>query len=429
MDNYNSPLISIQGQIDGIRSDIFGLNAGLTNIGTLLQNDRIAERIRLQEEEQQERALVQQQIRVGQETEIEKRVTSAIATPIKNVENKVSNTFNGISAALAALFGSISSLGIRGLGFAASTLGKTINGTRALVANSLRLITGAISSFSSGFGFVFRSITGLTKKVSNIIFKLASSPFKAIANAFKSVFSLGGVGGAAGKGAGAIAEVTGASLSIFGKLLKNIAGPAAAVGIDVATGEKPERAIAGGVGGTATGALTGAAAGSVFGPAGSLFGGIGGYFLGSSLGKSAFDTAKKSGMTLAMPNINLDISQTFGQLSKGSQNFIANVGNILSGTAEPKNVEPPMTNIDKPEVSAQPKPTPLPVQPYKPSGPAKDLTLPEPKPDVVMMSTVSDQQEQQAPVMTAPEDIPFISSSNPNNFYVLYSQLNYNVVM
>jgi len=429
MDNYNSPLISIQGQIDGIRSDIFGLNAGLTNIGTLLQNDRIAERIRLQEEEQQERALVQQQIRVGQETEIEKRVTSAIATPIKNVENKVSNTFNGISAALAALFGSISSLGIRGLGFAASTLGKTINGTKALVANSLRLITGAISSFSSGFGFVFRSITGLTKKVSNIIFKLASSPFKAIANAFKSVFSLGGVGGAAGKGAGAIAEVTGASLSIFGKLLKNIAGPAAAVGIDVATGEKPERAIAGGVGGTATGALTGAAAGSVFGPAGSLFGGIGGYFLGSSLGKSAFDTAKKSGMTLAMPNINLDISQTFGQLSKGSQNFIANVGNILSGTAEPKNVEPPMTNIDKPEVSAQPKPTPLPVQPYKPSGPAKDLTLPEPKPDVVMMSTVSDQQEQQAPVMTAPEDIPFISSSNPNNFYVLYSQLNYNVVM
>jgi hypothetical protein len=429
MDNYNSPLISIQGQIDGIRSDIFGLNAGLTNIGTLLQNDRIAERVRLQEEEQQERALIQQQIRVGQETEIEKKVTSAIATPIKNVEDKVSNTFNGISAALTALFGSISTLGIRGLGFAASTLGKTINGTKSLIANSLRLVTGALSSIGSGFGFVFRSINGLTKKVSDIIFKLASSPFKAISNAFKSVFSLGGVGRAASQGAGAVAEVSGAALSTFGKLLSGLAGPAAAVGIDIATGEKPERSVAGGVGGTAGGALTGAAAGSIFGPAGSLFGGIGGYFLGSSLGKSAFDTTQKSGMTFAMPNINLDMSKTFGQLSKGSQNFVTNIGNILSGTAEPKKVDTPMTNIDKPEVSAQPKPTPLPVQPYKPSAPAKDLTLPEPKPDVVMMSTISGQQNQQAPTMTAPEDVPFISSSNPNNFYVLYSQLNYNVVM
>ena len=118
MDNYNSPLISIQGQIDGIRSDIFGLNAGLTNVGVLLQKDRIDEKIRLKEEEQQERELIIRQIRVGQETEIEKKVTSAISAPIQKVENKVSNTFNGISSALTALFGSISTLGIRGIGFA-----------------------------------------------------------------------------------------------------------------------------------------------------------------------------------------------------------------------------------------------------------------------------------------------------------------------
>ena len=428
MDNYDSPLISIQGQIDGIRSDIFGLNAGLTNISVLLQNDRIEEKVRLQQEEQQERALSQQQIKVGKETEIERKVTDSIATPIKKVENKISNTFSGITESLRGLFGTISTLGIIGLGPRVSVLGKAINGTKSLIANSLRLVTGALSSLGSGFGFVFRSINGLTKKVSDIIFRLASSPFKAIANAFKSVFSLGG--GGAAKGAGAVAEVSGAALSTFGKLLTGLAGPAVAVGADIATGEKPQRAVAGGVGGTVTGAVTGAAAGSAFGPAGSLFGGVGGYFLGSSLGKSAFDTAKTSGMNFEIPKVDLNLGQTFEQLSKGSQSFIANVGSLMPGSAEPSKTMPaPMTNIPKPEVTAQPKIAPPAVQPTKPPAPAKDLKLPEPKPDVIYTSTVAEQQQQQAPVMTSPEDIPFISSANPNIFYVLYSQLNYNVVM
>ena len=89
MDNYSSPLVSIQNQIDGIRSDIYGLNTGLTNIGVLLQNDRTAEKIRLRDEEQQERILAQQQVKVGKETAIEKRVTDSSAVPIQKVERKL----------------------------------------------------------------------------------------------------------------------------------------------------------------------------------------------------------------------------------------------------------------------------------------------------------------------------------------------------
>jgi hypothetical protein len=68
MDNYNSPLISIQSQIDGIRSDIYGLNSGLSNIGELIRNDSALEKIRLREEEEQEKTLIQQEIKVGKET-------------------------------------------------------------------------------------------------------------------------------------------------------------------------------------------------------------------------------------------------------------------------------------------------------------------------------------------------------------------------
>jgi len=428
MDNYNSPLVSIQGQIDGIRSDIFGLNAGLTNISVLLQNDRIEEKIRLQQEEQQERILAQQQIKVGKETEIERKVTDSIAIPIRKVENKISNTFGGITEALRGLFGTISTLGIIGLGSRVSILGKAIGGTKSLIANSLRLVIGALSSLGSGFGFVFRSVTGLTKKVSDIIFKLASSPFKAIANAFKSVFSLGG--GGAAKGAGAAAEIGGSALATFGKLLTGLAAPAVAVGADIATGEKPQRAVAGGVGGALTGAATGAAAGSVFGPPGTFFGGVGGYLLGSSGAKSAFDKVQSSGMSLQIPKVDLNLGQTFEQLSKGSESFIAGMSNLMPGGSDKptKTMPAPMTNVPKPEVKAKPKTTSV-AQPSKPPAPAKDLKLPEPKPDVIYTSTATEQQEQQAPVMTSPEDVPFIPSANPSNFYVLYSQLNYNVVM
>ena len=415
MDNYDSPLISIQGQIDGIRSDIFGLNAGLTNISGLLQNDRISERLRLREEEQQERELIQKQIRVGQETEIEKKVTNAIASPIKKVEDKVSNTFNGISSSLSSLFGSISLLGIKSLGFAASTLGKTINGTKSLIANSLRLITGSISSLGSGFGLVYRSVLGVTKNVSNITSKLALSPFKAVSNAFRSIFKVGGAG------AGAAAAVGGAEFSTFSKLLTGVAAPALAVGFDMLGGEKPERALAGGVTGYGGAVLTGAAAGSLFGPVGSLIGGGLGYLGASSLGKSIYDKVQGG------KNIFSASNQTFEELRKNSQDFISNTGNILTGTSESKPAEAPVSpmNVE----NQQSNPIPLAVEPYKPPLSTKDLTLPESKPDIIYTSTLSGQQDQQAPTMTTPEDIPAISSANPDNFYVLYSQLNYNVVM
>jgi hypothetical protein len=57
---------------------------------------------------------------------------------------------------------------------------------------------------------------------------------------------------------------------------------------------------------------------------------------------------------------------------------------------------------------------------------------PAAQPNVVMMSSMSGGQPQE-PQMTssggAASDVPAISSSNPSNFYTLYSQVNYNVVM
>jgi hypothetical protein len=66
-----------------------------------------------------------------------------------------------------------------------------------------------------------------------------------------------------------------------------------------------------------------------------------------------------------------------------------------------------------------------------PKEPQQVGQLPEPKPSLTMIKTSNDQQQQPNPPLTngSLTDVPLINSANPDNFYVLYSQLNYNVVM
>ena len=88
---------------------------------------------------------------------------------------------------------------------------------------------------------------------------------------------------------------------------------------------------------------------------------------------------------------------------------------------------PEFGNVDIPaDVSQQAQTTKMPSRTFN-LGPA-----PEQQPNVVMMSSLGGGQPQQ-PQMTssggAASDVPAIASSNPSNFYTLYSQVNYNVVM
>jgi len=90
---------------------------------------------------------------------------------------------------------------------------------------------------------------------------------------------------------------------------------------------------------------------------------------------------------------------------------------------EMKLIEKPSTFQVVPIPLAQVQPIPKSVQNVG------ELT--DPAPNVIMMPS-SRSNNQQSSISQAPTngtDTPLISSSNPDNFYVLYSQLNYNVVI
>ena len=86
-----------------------------------------------------------------------------------------------------------------------------------------------------------------------------------------------------------------------------------------------------------------------------------------------------------------------------------------------------MNQTTKPE-SAEITPAQMTTPPKEPQQVGE---LPEPKPSLTMIKTSSAQQQQPNPPLTNDplSDVPLINSANPDNFYVLYSQLNYNVVM
>ena len=65
-----------------------------------------------------------------------------------------------------------------------------------------------------------------------------------------------------------------------------------------------------------------------------------------------------------------------------------------------------------------------------PTAPVNVGPEPEPKPNIVYTSSGSSSPPPQQSLKSGPaSDVPAIPSSNPDNFYALYSQINYNVVI
>jgi hypothetical protein len=109
--------------------------------------------------------------------------------------------------------------------------------------------------------------------------------------------------------------------------------------------------------------------------------------------------------------------------------FSVDTANMLQGPSQLLSQETaPSYGTINLEGLLQDKPPAANVQaPPKPSTPVG--TLPEAKPNIIMAGGGRDRTQTVASQQQPLTDVPFIPSANTDNFYVLYSQLNYNVVM
>jgi hypothetical protein len=409
-------LIGLQSQVEGVRSELVSTNNGLIGIANLIRTDSAQDQQRLLDERREQQVLSEKKIREGQEDLLEKQVSASFVEPVNKLEKNLSSTFGNIDKALKFLFvGVVSGVFLKGLGKVVNLGKSTLSGVGTLLSNIFGAIGSGLGTIKNGFGSVLKSIGGVVDDISKGILSLAKSPFKAIADAFKKLL---------GKGTPPPAPPTPKPTTSPGgggalRSLQRFLGPITrlAAGFGAASSAMEGDYVGAGVYGAATlfpNPVTGSAA---------LIYSLSGDQIKEGLSNitSQFENFNFQG--LSIPNL-------FGM------NTEVDASGTSTGSAGEMASPPASTTTS----TSQPAgPQALTVVPFRPdqsqvqTPPAQQRNLEppaEPAPDVVYLQSGNQQASTVASggggTLT---DVPLIPSANPDNFYTLYAQLNYNVVI
>ena len=412
----NISLIGLQNQLDTVRSEVFSTNSNLQTIGRLIQTDNFEDQKRLIEERNQEKLLAEKEIRSIDEEQLKQKVDAAVVKPIQKLEPKLKSSLSSITLGLGALFGVLSSPIIGSLKSAANLGVKTFTGIGDILKNSLGVIGSIFSSFSSGFSSVIGAIGKVTSKVLGALKDLAKSPFKAIADAFKKLLP----GSSRTPTLSPTSQLSGGGLSSFMGFLGGAAKFAGSVGSGVNAVQSAKEDDAPG---TALGAL------GIFNP----------FFALGSFGYEALDSPGKNLNISSMQNaFSSAVEYLKNSFSGSNLNFNMNnfsFDSIKDGFSTAFSSFPFFQSKSQSQSQSQPQstsePQALPTVSFQSLPPAPAPTPePEVSPEIVYVDGGSNQQ---SPVLSTNSstttDVPLLSSSNPDNFYTLYSQVNYNVII
>ena len=444
-------LSAITSQLAGIAQQMQGFSSSLERISVSIANDAAIERQRDVQKINQERQLAEQQLREGKESVVERKIQNALVAPVQTVAAKAQFTLSRLMTFFTTLLGGwLINQGVETIKAYSEGNTKKLEQIRDNVLKNLGIIGGIYATIRTGlFGLIAKAkqITG--KITRGVISGIFLKPFQAVIDLFKK-------GKNALTGNAASAAPAASSSASMNPLLKSLLPPAAVgavdAALDVAGGEDPGRATAGAAGGV-SGAFLGARLGGIFGPLGALAGGAGGYFYGKGGAKNIFDylTEDKSNAASTQPTTTLTPSSkdlTMNTKEDGSnQDFsqppLFGTANVdTSGTSTNQDSQNQNTSsgvtpagiTPTPESSAPMQATisPLPNSQAPQANPQNLGPLPEPAPIVVPSppspaanAAPSGQSGSSRPANYAPT----FSTSNPENFYTLYSQVHYNVVM
>ncbi len=511
-------LVELQSGILGIRQDINKLNGGLISISTLLQQDAVSEEKNLRAQQESERRLAEEQIRLGKESDIEKKIQSAIGAPVERLAPKVQNLFGNILQSLGYLFGGwLTNQVIEYIKAEGEGNNERLTEIKNNIIKNLGIAGGVLLTIKFGFNIIKSSLSNITLGIARLLGKTVAAPFNIIKNLVTPNKPPGGT-----KPPGAVKPSGGG----FGGAIKGLAGGAgnfikglgfplltgsALTGLDIASGEDPGRAVAGTTGGMVTSGAAFAAGSLLPIPGSGLVASAIAYGPGQDIGKGIYDkffgnpepkTVEKPQATvsnieqpkpeskpsqpLVLPSNAESLAQTKTESLKASPQTemmseskmnLPNYSNTFnlsaSNTFETSNLFAEKSSDDevKPnqEMLYQNKESEFDISSlFKSSdtnkflesydnvtpsesvsekavsvNPAQIQSIPgqvpqigelsEPKPNVIYASSGSSKQQGAQMNQTASNgpltDVPLIRSSNPDNFYTLYSYSCYNVVI
>lgn len=435
----------LQQSLDVIRVQVTDLNQGVQNTAKLLQAESALEQNQVKQEQEQERRLAERKIRLGKESALERGIQAALARPILKLQQTITSLFDRIMGSLTTLFfGWLTNQGIETLKALTEGNSKKLEEIKNNVIKNVLYAIGAFAAVKIGFGLLMRTITGLTLRLTGLVARIALAPFRLAGSAIGGLLGLGRGAGRAITGAGGRTPITtsggkvlsrsgpvGRFLGGIGNIGKGAQGVLRGAGnvasklfAPIALGVGTYRIAKGDITG---GLLSYASAVPIIGlPALGIdiareYGAFEGTFLGKKKDNAAASAPTKAKVAPSQP-------QTPAMPPASEMKFSVDTANMLQAPAQPlaQETAPPYDTLNI-EGLIQEKPAANMQAPPKPATPVG--TLPEAKPNIIMAGGGRDRTQTMAAQQEPLTDVPFIPSSNTDNFYVLYSQMNYNVVM
>ena len=458
---FRNTIGNLSDQFKVINVSVRDLGSGVTGLNRGITTDTNLEVTKDRQELDRERRLAERGEREGKEKQLEQKLQQALLAPVQYISKRAQGILGSLMNAFTTFF--LGWLSNKVIQILKDQSGKTTNIFKALFDG----LIGGVTTFFKSLQFINKSlravvstIFGITKLISKFItgglgllFKGLSTIGKGIVDAGKGIFSgaknLLGFGDDATKLAGKeTAEATGKLVAKEGaetagkSLFKKI--PGLSIGAGLLFGGA--RAYQGDYLGAA-GELASGIAGSFAGPGTFISLGIDAALLKRDIDKG-FEKDKKN-----PPQPGFSTPQTQPLPTQTTPAAAAPAPTAIPSTSltpSPMQFGVDQTGMDMKfdygESSTPPKiETAETSSPDKqqinlaqtqsiPSEPARVGPPPKPKPNIVSMSSLTPKSNQSSTVLrsspgSVASEVPFIPSSNPDNFYTMYSQINYNVVM
>jgi len=385
-------------RLDRIGLQINDLGKSLQVVSTSIAQNSFLERQKEAIEQERERRIAEQQLREGQEALVERKIENAPVAPVQKAAVKTQSALSRLMAFFSLLLtGWLAPKIIQGIGAAAKSAIQQLTNIKNLLSKGFTSAGNVFSKLTLGLrniiGSVTRTTSRVTQAIANGLFKYPIQVLRGAINAAGKL--IGKPAAVAASAVGNVATQTAPSVYQFAKsLVTNPLGQIAfGTAINTSQGAPLGQSVAG----------ASAAAAGIYGismlPLPFIFklplSFVGASFLNQK-GQDLFSQFKPNANPLAGFDKNMDFSSAL----EGSSQIAIPIAQVQSST--------PTTSVMRANTI----------------GPAA-----EPQTNVVV--TAQQPAGQVVPTSTNPfaNEIPNISSSNVDNFYVYYSMANYNVVI
>jgi hypothetical protein len=471
----------VQELVGSLRGEVTVFNASLNNVAKAINTDSILEQNRVKQEKEEQRRATELGLRAGRESLLEKAIQNALIAPVQAIAQKTQSILSRLAQFFGTLLlGWLTNQGIETLRAISEDNGKKLEEIRDNVLKALGIGAATLFLLNGGFLAIAGTITRLSLKIGGWLLKnTVGRFFGALGNLLKSagsaivstaragIAAITGTGtkaptpataaagtaddaarAAAGAGANVADDAAKAGLKqgagLFGKIV-----PGLAIGYNITA--SAYRFSQGDVPG---GFLSAASAVPIIGwgavgvDVAREFGAFEGTFLGknqkpkSSEEKPKTPTPAAKAQSPVIPSSTKSTqtpipAATSAASDKPFEQQMSDLkaqANAIDFTKPAEGGETNITPEEGNQVSSQSTQVnirPLPAQTNGVPAQVNVGPAPAPAPNVIYRRVGSSAQQQSsgaAPTGGPVNEVPSISASNPDNFYVLYSQVNYNVV-